>query len=724
MKTNATEFWNFDNVLIAFFAAAKERRAHLSGGTLALFRHNEASFLAELSRQAVRRSYSGRVALSDHDYPVGIYYNVIHDAISGKRKNAAREMLAPAVRALATDEDPEGRAYLLAMDDANLFCQLLALLLRVDFEDGVCAFLAAFLLKHWDRFDTVLDDNCWRVVAASAARLEQHLLAASAFIRAAKSDREPERRHAAYFEASRAILLRLRDKPRNVAECRYMQGVLDAAAGNLEDVAQFRVLHGLLAAWTAKISDSGTDEALKFLGDAIARGLEEWDANLDEAHSRLRDSEPAVKAPLEWNAYLACLAGEVERQISCFPVPVYADGIEPGFCPSASHVNGVRLWDVWAGLLPGLDHDFAAATNQLLADAEDIHSRVPSTPIQQTGPAMVADYSILQSRNRASCDISVLGVCTRPIGKGRRKRTLQMVFPFLSKDCPANASNMSGRLWEYFIWRDGIAADARIELASGMHIRATLPYFVSDLSALVRGFSTNLLLAAFPLELRKADEAVGAGRLMQNCGEPCCIRSAADIVARVTDCRAATLWNGGTVWKSMLHVKDLGCDIPAFFGSEAVTGEMPGVGDTVECRAWLFADFRDAAESWEDFKAAHPAGVAVEPEPVDKPEDCEEGTFLLECHVAGTSHVEDAAGKTAELQKDSPLYLRREPGNEYDRDAIAIYTAEENRIGYVPQKHNPILSRLLDGGRTLIGRVASRVVVDDFVKMRICIYLR
>ena len=92
--------------------------------------------------------------------------------------------------------------------------------------------------------------------------------------------------------------------------------------------------------------------------------------------------------------------------------------------------------------------------------------------------------------------------------------------------------------------------------------------------------------------------------------------------------------------------------------------------------------------------------------------------------MAGTSHIEDAAGKTAELQKDSPLYLRREPGNEYDRDAIAIYTAEENRIGYVPQKHNPILSRLLDGGRTLVGRVASREVVDDFVKMRICIYLR
>lgn len=723
MDKTPLKTWNFDNLLVDFFTAAKERRAHPSKGTLKLFRRNDVPFLTELRRQSVRRAYSGRVELSAHDYDIGIYYNVVNRAIERKRRNDAREILAPAVRALMTDDDPEGRSHLLAMDDAGLFCQLLALLLRVDFDDGVNAFLSAILLKHWDHLDT-LDDGDWRIVGAAALRLDHHLLAAAAFLRAARLDREPERRHDTFFEASRCVFLRLRDKPRDVGECHYMRSLLDAAAGNLDDVSQFRVLRGLLLGWTAQVDDSDATEALKALSDATRRGVEEWDAELDEAHARLRDSEPAVKAPLEWNAYVACLAGEVGRQIDCFPAPVYADGGEPGLCPPASHVNGIRLWDAWEGLLPNLDNDFTVAAEGLLADAETTRPHVPSTPIQQTNPHMVADYAILQSRNRASCDISALGVSTRPIGKGRRKRQLQMVFPFLSKDCPANASNTSGRLWEYFIWRDGIAADARIELASGKHVRATLPYFASDLPALVRGFSSNLLLAAFPLELKKAAEAAGAGRLTQDCGEPHCIRSAADIVARVVDCRAATLCNGGTAWRFLLHVKDLGCDIPAFVGPEAVKGEMPGVGDTVECRAWLFADFRDEAESWAEFKAAHPKGVAVKPAPVDLPEEGEEGTFLLECHVAGTSHIEDAAGKTAELQKDSPLYLRREPGNEYDRDAIAIYTAEENRIGYVPQKHNPILSRLLDGGRTLVGRVASREVVDDFVKMRICIYLR
>ena len=723
MDKSPQKTWNFDNVLVDFFNTAKERRAHLSKGTLKLFRRNEVPFLTELRRQAVHRRYSGRVELSEHDYDVGIYYNVLHSALGKKRRNDVREMLAPAVRALVTDEDPEGRDYLLAMDDPGLFCQILAILLRVDFDDGVCAFLAALLLKHWDRLDEVFDDNGWRIVAAAAVRLEKPLLAASAFLRSARTDREPGRRHEAYFEASRSILMRLRDKPRDPAECRYMQSLLDAASGNLDDIAQFRVLRGLLAVWTAKTT--GTDEAapLEELFKTVARGVEEWDAEQGGEDGLLRNLEPAVKVPLEWSAYVACLVGDAEPQIASFPTPVYADGEEPGFFPPAGHVNGIRLWDAWDGLLPKLDPDFTVAANRLMADAEPTQARVPGSPIQLTNPAMVSDYTVLQSRNRATCDISALGVSTRAVGRGR-KRTLQMVFPFLSKDCPANAANATGRPWEYFVWRDGIAADARIELASGKHICATLPFFASDRLALVRGFSSSLLLAAFPLNMKKAAETAGSGRLSQRCGDPHFIRSATDIVARVVSVSPATLWNGARAWKFLLHVRDLGCDLPAFVGPEAVEGGMPAAGDTVECRAWLFADFREPAESFDDFRAAHPNGVAMAPAPVEPPAEGEGETFLLECHVAGTSHIEDAAGKTAELQRDSPLYLRREPGNEYDRDAIAIYTAEENRIGYVPQKHNPILSRLLDGGRTLIGRVASREVVDDYVRMRICIYLR
>ena len=726
MKNNQAESWNFDNVLVSFFNAVKERRNHLSKSTQTLFRRNDTLFRDELRRQAYRRSYSGRVELSEHDYDIGIYYNVVHRTLEKKQRIAAREILAPAVRALMTDKDPEGRAYLMSIGDTGLFCHILATILRAGFDDGVYAFLGAILLKHWDRLDDELDDNCWRIVGAAAAHLQFHLLAASAFIRAARLDREPERRRDSFFEASRGVCFRLREKPSDVAECCYMLDILDGCAGSLEDAPQFRVLHGLLTAWIAKLSGGDAEEAAKELFECAIRCADEWDEEHDDGKGGpLASSELAVKAPLEWQAYVATLAGDIGRQVASFPDPVYSDGDVPGFLPAASHVNGVRLWDLWEGLAPKLDDTFDAAAKRLSCGAETTVRKIDSATFQQTGPDMITDYALLQSANRADCDISVLGVLARHLERRRGKRTLEILFPFPSKDCAVNAANARGRAWEYFVWRGGIAADVRVELASGRHVCATMPFFVKDAALVVRGLSYSLFLAAFPLKMKVSSKAAGPGSLTQKCGDMHFIRSAADIVARVEAVAPASLWDGRLAYRFSLHVKDLGLDLPAFVCGEAIEGAVPAIGDTVECRAWIFADFRAPTESFAEFKKRHPKGLAVSPEPVEEPADAEGcGTFLIECHVAGTSHIEDAAGKTAELAKDSPLYLRREPGNEYDRDAIAIYTAEENRIGYVPQKHNPILSRLMDGGRELVGRVVSREVVDDLLRMQIGIYLR
>lgn len=726
MDKKHAESWNFDNVLVQFFNSVKECREKLSKSTQTLFRRNRTLFLDELRRQAYRRSYSGRIQLSEHDYDVGIYYNVVHNAIEHKRRNAAREILAPAVRALLTDEDPEGRAYLMSIDDTGLFCQMLALLIRVRFDDGVRAFLGAILLKNWDRLDDVLDDKDWGVIGSAAAHLQNHLLAASAFLRAARLGREPEQRRDSFFDASRGVCFRLREKPDNAAECRYMLKILDDCADSLDDASQFRVLHGLVRAWTASISGGDTKEAADELFECAVRSADEWDDELEDgAGNPLSSSELAVKAPLEWQAYISALSNHVERQIRSFPEPAYSDGTIPDFSPAVSHVNGVRLWDVWEGLAPSLDDTFDKAAETLSRNTETTVRRVKSATIQQTGPDMVTDYSIVQSADRARCDVSVLGVLARHIVPNRRKLKMEMLFPFPARDCPVNAANAVGRPWEFFVWRRGIAADLRVELASGRHVFATAPFFVKDAALIARGLSYSLFLAAFPLTMKITPQAAGPGSIRQDCGDQHFIKSAAKIIARVNGVAPALLWDGRLAYRFSLHVKDLGMDLPAFVCGDAIKGGVPSVGDTVECQAWLFADLRSPAESFSDFKKKHPEGVAVATEAAKEPDDAEDDeTLLIECHVAGTSHIEDAAGKTAELTTDSPLYLKREPGNEYDRDAIAIYTAEENRIGYVPQKHNPILSRLMDGGRKLVGKVISREVVDDLLKMRIGIYLR
>ncbi len=728
MKKKTGDPWDFDDVLVEFFNAVKERRSNLSKSTIKLFRKNKTPFLTELARQAVRRSYSGAIALSDHDYDLGILYNVVRHEVDKKRNNSAREILAPSVRALMTDEDPEGRKYLTTVDDVGLVCQMLVLFMRTDFVDGIWAYLGMLLLSHWDSLDTDFDDNDWRIVGAAAGHLGRNVLAATAFLRAAKLDREPERRNESFFDASRGIAFRLRDKPSNLSECLYMAQVLSECRDNLDDVPQFRVLRGLVDAWTAKVRGTDVAEATGTLIEAAKRTAEEWDANLDDDDPSLAASEFAVKAPLEWQSYIACLDGNVERQIASFPTPLYADGEERALLPAANHVNGLRVWDVWEGLLPKLPATFDEAFAELDRGSETRLRNIPSGPIQQTGPMLVTDYQLAQSQNRADCDISVLSVSARPAG--RRKYRPEMLFPFPSKDNAENAANTSGRPWEYFVWRHGIAADVRVELKSGLHLFASMPFFTGDVGTLVRGLSYNLYLAAFPLTLKRISCPHDAGKITQKCGDFRFTRSGADIVARVASVTPARLWNGTYALKFMLHVNGLGFDLPAFVGREAIedAGQgdeaIPVDGDMVECRAWLMADFRDDDEDRSAFLAENPNGVVVKPMPVEAPDEQGDGTFLLECHVAGTSHVEDVEGKTAELQKDSPLYLRREPGNEYDRDAIAIYTAEDNRIGYVPQKHNPILSRLLDGGRDLVGKVVSREVVDDYVKMRICIYMR
>ena len=728
MKTKTEEPWDFDDVLVEFFNAAKARRSNLSKNTKTLFRRNKVPFLTELRRQAVRRAYSGAIELSEHDYDLGILYNVVRREVDKKRNGNAREILAPAVHALMTDEDPEGRKYLTTVGDVGLLCQFLVLFMRTDFVDGIWAFLGMLLVSHWDSLDADFDDNDWRIVGAAAAHIGSNVLASSAFLRAAKLDREPERRSETYFDASRGILLRLRDKPSNQAECRYMRQILTDCQDVLDDVPQFRVLSGLLCAWIAKISNTDISEASRILIEAAKRTAEEWDENIGDSNPSLVASEIAVKAPLEWQSYIACLDDKVEQQIASFPTPLFADGEVRGLIPAASHVNGLRIWDVWEGLLPNLPETFDATFAELGKGTETTVRNISSGPIQQTGPKLVTDYQLAQSANRADCDLSVLAVSARPYG--RRKYRPEMIFPFPSKDNAANAANTTGRPWEYFVWRQGFAADVRVELQSGLHLFASMPFFTGDYSTLVRGLSYQLYLAAFPLTLKRLSSPQATCKITQKCGDTRFTRAGADIVARVVSVTTATLWNGETAFKFMLHVNGLGFDLPAFVGKDAIENAekgdeaIPIDGDMVECRAWMMADFRAYDESRAAFLAENKGGVVVKPEPVEAPDEKGEGTFLLECHVAGTSHVADVEGKTAELQKDSPLYLRREPGNEYDRDAIAIYTAEENRIGYVPQKHNPILSRLLDGGRDLIGKVVSREVVDDYVRMRISIYMR
>ena len=96
---------------------------------------------------------------------------------------------------------------------------------------------------------------------------------------------------------------------------------------------------------------------------------------------------------------------------------------------------------------------------------------------------------------------------------------------------------------------------------------------------------------------------------------------------------------------------------------------------------------------------------------------------LLNCNIAGTTflNLKDIEPK---LKKHQLLVLKREPKNEYDDKAILILTEDGQKLGYVPQEKNEILSRLMDAGKLLFGRLDEKNWVGRWLRLDIQVYLR
>jgi hypothetical protein len=65
----------------------------------------------------------------------------------------------------------------------------------------------------------------------------------------------------------------------------------------------------------------------------------------------------------------------------------------------------------------------------------------------------------------------------------------------------------------------------------------------------------------------------------------------------------------------------------------------------------------------------------------------------------------------ASLNVGDALKLIREPSNDNDPDAVAVYFCGE-KLGYVPRAENSAVSQMLDRGENLEARI-SRLLVDD-----------
>ena len=96
---------------------------------------------------------------------------------------------------------------------------------------------------------------------------------------------------------------------------------------------------------------------------------------------------------------------------------------------------------------------------------------------------------------------------------------------------------------------------------------------------------------------------------------------------------------------------------------------------------------------------------------------------LLDCNIAGTTFI-NLKDIEPNLKKNQLLVLKREPKNEYDDKAILILTEDGQKLGYVPQERNEILSNLMDAGKLLFGRLDEKNWVGRWLKLDIQVYLR
>ncbi|MGC4105952.1 MAG: HIRAN domain-containing protein [Thermomicrobiales bacterium] len=100
-----------------------------------------------------------------------------------------------------------------------------------------------------------------------------------------------------------------------------------------------------------------------------------------------------------------------------------------------------------------------------------------------------------------------------------------------------------------------------------------------------------------------------------------------------------------------------------------------------------------------------------------------EPLFLIDTHIAGTTHVQEIERLAAAIGVGDRLDLVREPTNPFDDLAILVHTRDGEKLGYVPRKDNAVLARLLDAGKQLFVMVESKALHGRWNEILIGIYL-
>jgi len=98
-------------------------------------------------------------------------------------------------------------------------------------------------------------------------------------------------------------------------------------------------------------------------------------------------------------------------------------------------------------------------------------------------------------------------------------------------------------------------------------------------------------------------------------------------------------------------------------------------------------------------------------------------TPLLQCTVAGTTHIQGIEDLEPFLHPGCSLFLQRQPLNSYDALAIRVFSPREEAIGYIPRAQNEVLAHLMDAGLPLSARLIHKQWSGHWLELQIQVNL-
>ena len=97
--------------------------------------------------------------------------------------------------------------------------------------------------------------------------------------------------------------------------------------------------------------------------------------------------------------------------------------------------------------------------------------------------------------------------------------------------------------------------------------------------------------------------------------------------------------------------------------------------------------------------------------------------YLANVHIAGTTHVKNIESLSRHLHEGTRLDLARDYNNTYDKYATLVLDEYGTKVGFLPQKDNRIIARMIDGGKSFHGEIVKKEWRGSWLRITINLYL-